>query len=215
LAGLDVAEGEGSDAGAAEGGDGVADGLEHAADHALAAGVNGDLDAGAIFARAEELGVGGTGGTFFEHNSLFESCEVGLGWPALDLRLVDLLDAEARVGEAVGEVAVVGDEEEALGVGVETAGGVEAGLHLGQEVENGAAAAVVGGGGDGAAGLVEEEVALGLEGDGPAVYFYSLSLGVDGAAGIGDDLSIDADAAGADEVGSLTPGSDSCVGDEL
>ena len=40
---------------------------------------------------------------------------------ALDLGEVLLLDAERRVGEAVGEVAVVGEQQQALGVGVEAA----------------------------------------------------------------------------------------------
>ena len=36
-----------------------------------------------------------------------------------DLGEVLLLDAEGRVGQAVGEVAVVGEQQQALGVGIE------------------------------------------------------------------------------------------------
>ena len=47
---------------------------------------------------------------------------------ALDLDQVLLVDAEARVGEAVGQVAVVGEQQQALGVGVEPADGEHPGL---------------------------------------------------------------------------------------
>ena len=40
---------------------------------------------------------------------------------ALDLGEVGLVDPVARVGEALGEVAVVGEQEQALGVVVEAA----------------------------------------------------------------------------------------------
>jgi len=75
----------------------------------------------------------------------------------LDDGAVGLGDAVARVGEAVGEFAVVGEEEEACGVVVEAADGEE--LRLGRvadEVEDGAAvgAGLVLGGGEGSGGLV-------------------------------------------------------------
>ena len=39
--------------------------------------------------------------------------------PAVDLDEVLLLDAVARVGDAVGQLAVVGEQQQSLGVGVE------------------------------------------------------------------------------------------------
>ena len=53
---------------------------------------------------------------------------------ALDLHEVLLLDPERRMGEALGQVAVVGEHEQALAVGVEPPHREHAGL-VGHEVE--------------------------------------------------------------------------------
>ena len=68
-----------------------------------------------------------------------------------------LLDAEARMGEAVGQLAVVGEEQQALRVGVEPAHGEHPRLG-GHEVDHGRAAVGVLGRRDDAGGLVEQVV---------------------------------------------------------
>jgi hypothetical protein len=161
-AGLEIAEEEGADAGSAEAVDGMADCFQHAADHAFAAGVNGQLDEGSFAAGAQEANSGGPAGAVVKHDTAREPAQHGGGGAAADLGLVHFFDLVAGVGEAIGEVAVVGDEEQALGVGVEATGGVEALFDVPQQIEDGGAAAMVYDGGKGAAGLVEEEVPLGL-----------------------------------------------------
>ena len=51
-----------------------------------------------------------------------------------DLGEVGLHDAERRVGEPVGELAVVGQQQQALGVGVEASDVEEPGVAVGHEV---------------------------------------------------------------------------------
>ena len=68
-----------------------------------------------------------------------------------------LLDAEARVGEPVGQLAVVGQQQQALRVGVEPADGEHPRLGR-HEVDDGGPAMGVLGRRDDAGGLVEQVV---------------------------------------------------------
>ena len=76
---------------------------------------------------------------------------------ALDVGLVDLLDAVARVRQAVCERAVVREQECAGRVGVEAADGNDA-RRVADEVDDGSARMGVARGGDRAGGLVEQHV---------------------------------------------------------
>src|SRR5207302_3070360 len=82
---------------------GVADRLEHAADLALAALGDHQLDLLAV----DAAGPRGGGAAVVELDTLAQADEVLLGGTAADLRAVGLGHAEARVGEAMGELAVV------------------------------------------------------------------------------------------------------------
>ena len=63
-----------------------------------------------------------------EHDSLSQAADRGRPRDARDLRQVLLLDAEPWVGEQLGQLAVVGEHEQALGLAVETADREHAGL---------------------------------------------------------------------------------------
>ena len=76
----------------------------------------------------EQRHLGRRGASVVELDALAEAAERAAVRLALDLDEVLLVHAEARVGEAVGEVAVVGEEQQALGVGVEPADREHAGL---------------------------------------------------------------------------------------
>ena len=73
------------------------------------------------------------------------------------VRDVDLLDLVARVREAVGERAVVGQEQHAGGVGVEAADRDDS-RRVVDQLDDGRPAAGVAGGGDDAGRLVQEHV---------------------------------------------------------
>ena len=80
-----------------------------------------------------------------------ENVEFGFGGLAGDFDEVSFFDAGGGFGEAVGQLAVVGDDQQALAHVVEAADGVEALLHLVEELHHGGAALGVLDGGDEAA----------------------------------------------------------------
>jgi hypothetical protein len=104
----------------------VADGGAHEADLALAAFADGDAEAGVALVAVEHVYLGRGCEAAFDHNALTKLGDGFTVGPAAHDYLVLLIDLVAGVGEAEGEVAVVGEEEQAGGVGVEPADGVEA-----------------------------------------------------------------------------------------
>ena len=107
--------------------DGVVDGGEHAAHDAVAAGVQRELDhAVPAHGVAEHPRRVGRDGAVVELDPLFETTQHGRGDAAAHLGDVRLLDAEARVGEHVGELAVVREQQQSARLGVEPAHVVEA-----------------------------------------------------------------------------------------
>src|SRR5258708_7369485 len=97
----------------------MADRLEHALHLAVASLVQDELDASA----AKTTCAGRRGAAVVEVDALAERAHRGLVRISLPLRLVDLLDAVARVREPVRERAVVREEKRAGRVGVEAADG--------------------------------------------------------------------------------------------
>ena len=93
------------------------DRLAHAAHLAVAALVDRDAQEAGV----EQRDLGRRGEAVVELDALAQAAERAAVRLALDLDEVLLVDAEARVREAVGEVAVVGEQQQALGVGVEPA----------------------------------------------------------------------------------------------
>ena len=117
-----------------------------------------------------------------------------------DLGEVGLEHAVAGVLEAVREVAVVGEDEQALGVGVEPADVEEPLLAVADEVADVDPAELVAHRGDDAERLVEGEVDPRLvELDAHAVDVHGLG-GADAHAELGDDLAVDLHPALADQV---------------
>ncbi len=144
------------------------------------------------------------------------------GGDAADFDEVGLFDAGGGFGERVGQVAVVGHEEEALAEVVEAAYGIEAdlvavgavlGLH---EVHDGGALFGVFEGGDVAAGLVEHVVALLLGALEELAVDADVVAGgvVAGAEGV-DDLPVDLDAAGEDDLLGFAAAGDAGLGEDL
>ncbi len=116
------------------------------------------------------------------------------------------------MGEATSEVAVVGEEQQAGGVAVEPADGIDA-LWTGAVDEHHHGFAVLGvvDGGDEAFGLVEEEVAFALAVEGFATVFDHVAF-VNLEAHLGDYFAVDGDAASGDELVGITPRANAGIG---
>ena len=143
-----------------------------------------------------------------------EAADGRRGRLARHLDQVLLLDAEGRVGEPVGEVAVVGEEQETLGVGVEAADGEHARL-VGHELDDRAPALRIVRRGHHPGRLVEEvvhEVGGGRYPD--AVDLDAVALRVDPAPQLGH-LAVDGDAAVLDELLAHPPAAEAGTGEDL
>jgi len=217
----------------------MADLFEHFSELAVAAFDEGDLVPGVV-AAADEFYFGGggddsvaTAGAYLvetaaiDHDALADLLETAGGWDSADFDEVGLFYSGGGPGERVGEIAVVGHEEQALGEVVEAAYGVEAGefaveagdLFLrgfGEELDDGGAVLGVVECGDVAARLVEHEVAVGLwAAEELAVYADVVACGVVAGAEGGDDGSVDLDAAFEDDLLGLAAGGDTGLGEDL
>ncbi len=210
MTGLEAAETERAEGDPLERDDAVADVLEHAADLAVAPLVDPDLEQ----ARLDEVGARRSGAAVVELDAVAQRAERALGRALrVDLGAVDLLDLVARVGQALGERAVVGQQDQARAVGVEPADRVEAAVGV-DEPDDGRAAVGVLGGRDDAGRLVEQEGLALLRGDGAAVDLDAAVV-VDVARRVGDDLALHLDAPGGDDLLRGPPRGDSGVGEVL
>jgi hypothetical protein len=227
--GRDAAEREAADADANEAFDGHAEELEHVAEFAIAGLEQRDADdgVGALELDELELGDGADGdgalGAVLAGLAFAEAAELdanaveqGLIDAALDEGLVGLGDVEPWVGEGVGEVAVVGHEDEARGLEVEATDGEEAGLGgVVDDLGDGGAVelGLVGGGDEHAFGLVDHQIELAFRlAEGAAVDEDAIGVGVDEDGKSPDDFAIDADATLLDEVFAGAAGGDAGVG---
>lgn len=195
-------EGDGADLGAFELEDGVADGFAEAAEDAVAAFVDVELEPGVAASEAEGADAVGFHEAVVEGDAVAQALHDGAFVVdfAFEFDLVDTEHLFGGVHECVGEVAVVGEEESAFAVPVEAADGVDAGHAFGEEVGDDGAVGGVIEAGDVADGFVEEDVgAFGLPADGFSVDFDAgAARGDFGAEGI-DDATVNGDAALEDE----------------
>lgn len=102
---------DGADGGAEEVDDFEFDGGAHAADLAMFAFVEGDLEDMAFggFVGFEDVDIGWFGETVFELDAEFKFVNFPVVEVAIDYDLVGLGDVVLGMGEFVGEVAVVGE----------------------------------------------------------------------------------------------------------
>lgn len=140
--------------------DGMPDELKEAANDAVAAFGESDLDPAVIVGGFEDLGVT-RGRAVGETNPFGELGEGFLRRDTLDPGVVDPLDAVAGVEEVVGEIAVVREDDEARGIPVETAHGEVRAVVFGQIVGDRTAALRVGESAHDARRFVKEEHSFG------------------------------------------------------
>jgi hypothetical protein len=126
-------------------------------------------------------------------------------FPVLDLEgfvegdLVFLVDVAAGMGEGVGKVAVVGDEQKAFAFHVEASHVEDARPFWGKEVKDGSAVALVACGADITLGFVERGGEL-LGGVKDALSSFDDVPRLDLGGKIGDDMAVDPDFAVLDEL---------------
>lgn len=141
--------------------------------------------------------------TFGEVDAALDLLRVGIAQAALHDGVVGFLDAEAGVSEAIGELAVVGEQEESGGVVVEPSDGEEAdgGGMLNQVKDGSSRVALLGAcGAEGVRGLVEHDVEEARGGlDGLASNFDAIARGIDPRRACADGRAVDADEALLDE----------------
>lgn len=199
--------------------DEVAVGFEEATDFAFLAVVEVDFEAaGVAFA---DFGGGddffGSKEFAFVFDAVEEFGDVGFVEIAVQDDAVFFDDLVAGVGEAVGEVAVVGEDEEAFAVFIEASGAEHAlALEVGrEEFEDGLSSVGVAVGAEEAFGFVENEGdgSGGFGGDG----FFVNEDGVVGESFVAEfgDFSVVAHFAVADEGFGLAAGTESGVGDNF
>ena len=136
----ELVHGEGADAGAHQLGDAQTEGLEHETDLAFEAGFENDSET----AGGDALAVFGARLTNFGDVNPFDELEENLGFVILvDGDLIFLLELFGRVGQLLGEVAIIGQNEEALGVEVEASDMLEVMVFVGEPVINGLPIALV------------------------------------------------------------------------
>ena len=144
----------------------VADGLAHVAHLARASLVQRDGEERLVLARPEtgvdEADDGGGRAAAVDRDPSPQPLELVLAGHAAHAREILALDFMLRMQQPLHELAVVRQQQQALGVVVEAADGVDVLPHVGQQVEHGRPALGVLPRRHVAAGLVEEDVAVAL-----------------------------------------------------
>jgi len=173
----------------------VPDGFAHATNLAISALVDGDAKGAGRHHRHLRR----CRDSILELDTAPEAGDVAGRRLTLDLGQVLLVDAEGGVCESVGEVAVVGQEQEPFGVRVEPADREDPGL-VGDQIDDGGPPVGVARGGDDPGRLVQQVVdEVGRRRDRNAVDLDSLGLGVDPPAQLGN-FPVDGDPAVVDEL---------------
>jgi len=204
LAHADVRIADRSDAHPAQPDDGVADGLAHVADLACAPLVQDDRQERLVLARAEPLlherHVGRRRPPAFDHHAPAQPPDGILIGDAPHAYVVFALDLVPRVHQPLGELAVVRQEQQPLGVVVQAPDGVDVRAHFRQELEHRVAVLGVLARRHVAARLVEQDVAAARgDADALAVDADVVGPGIGFRAEFEDRLAVDRDAALCDE----------------
>ena len=174
----------------------------HEADLAFAPLADGDAEARFLLAVGARLfDPRGQRHAVFQHHALGQLLKLRLAEGAAHPHLVDLLRAEAGVKELVGQVAVVGHEEEPAGILVQAPDGIEAAVAGLDEFHHRVLGVGVADGAGVAPGLVEhDDHGLAVLGDFAPVHLDAVRLGVHAHAQFRHGLAIHAHAPGEDHL---------------
>jgi len=148
---------------------------------------------------AEHVDGEGHGGAVVEPRTLTPSRQIRARDAAGDVGLVDAWDLITRMQQAVSERAVVGEQEHALDIGVETADRKQPRPARNEIGDDRAPVGIVARA-DVAGGLVQQQVLPGLDGaDRAAVEPDVVDVGIGQRARLADDDAVDGDVALEDE----------------
>jgi hypothetical protein len=148
-----------------------------------------------------------------DRDPVTKALEGGVGRSHQSEDVILLVEAVARMHDAIRDVAIVGQEQQALGVAVEPADGIDP-LGNRHQIHYRAAVALILGGGDVAARFVEQDVAWPLRLEQLAVDANSRASRIGLGAELGHDGAVDADAAGANQLFGGTARTDASRGED-
>jgi hypothetical protein len=199
--------------------DRVANRVEHAADLLVASFKKGDTVPGVGGALFDQFDLGRSGAGTFEDDPPLKLEDLLMAGLALDLDLIDLGDTFRSVGDQLGKVPIVGEEEEAFALEIETTDGVDLIPKGTQEIDDERALAGIGSTAEESLRLVEKEIDLLLPFepriDEFAVHLDMVALGVDLRAELGHHLAIDCHGASDDPLLRFAAGGEASGGDNL
>jgi hypothetical protein len=118
------------------------------------------------------------------------------------------------IGEAFGELVVVGQEEESAGIEVEPSYGRDERVYRGYQIVDSGAALGIFEGGDVARGLVEQDVQAVLRLEGLVIEEDLVAVEIDPLVRVFNDASVDLDAPAVDPASGLGAGAESGFGDD-
>jgi hypothetical protein len=180
---------------------GEAERLDHAVDLAMLTLVDRDAEPRVLGLAGKDFDLGGHRDlTVVECDAFAEQLDVTRVELAVDLDVIGLGHVAARREQLGRELAVVREEQDALGVEVEAPDGLHRHGTVREVVHHRGATAVVGDGRDARLGLVQQDVELVESDDGFAIDEHLVHVRVDLGAEDFDHLAVHGHATGGDEV---------------
>jgi hypothetical protein len=202
-----------TDAGADELHDLAADCFHHPPYLAIAAFADSDFDVRVLAGIAYPFHFGGTRGTIAEFDPAAQSIERFIGDRTSTLHQVGFGDFVIGVREPLRELSIVGEDQKAAGIEIQTTYRGNEGVDIGDQIVNSGPPFRVFEGSDAAGGLVEQDVYAipGLEWLFVEEDFVAIE--VDPLVGVFDYASVDANAARVNPTAGLRAGAEAGFGD--
>ncbi len=187
---------------------------QHAANLAVLALVEDDLQPGALTLRLQAAHPSGADVAIAEPDALEQLLDVFACRPAGYLNLIRFLDAEARMHETVGQVAIVGQQQQTLTVFVEPAHGVDALADVRHQIDGARPAGRIEVGAEVAARLIDQPVDELLAVQRLAIDAHRI-VGFDLRAQLADNQAIHADAATDNQLFAVPPRANASMSQEF
>lgn len=168
---------------------GVTDGLEHTPHDPVAALVNDDLYDRAVLLVAQRPYHARRDALTIKHNAPAYALQRIRRRMTVQIDLVLLLNLVARVHDAEGELAVIGEEQQAFAGAVQATHRFDALRNI-DELHHRLAATLVGNGRDVTLGLVQDDVALALDPNRNPIDRHMLARRIDRRTQLGDDPAV-------------------------
>jgi hypothetical protein len=179
----------------------VAKRLDHPVDLTMLALVDRDAEPRVLALAGQDLDLGRhRDRAVVEGDAIAQRLDGVVPEPAVDLDVIRLRHVVGRGEQARRELAVVGEQQHALGVEVEPANRLHGDRQVREVVHHGRAPAVIGHRRDAALRLIEQDIEVVERDDRFTVDKHRVVIGIDLGAEHGDDGAVHLDAAGDDQV---------------